>query len=234
MKTWKKIIIAIAVLLLVLAGVLFFVFRNLDSIVKSAIEKYGSEITKTAVRVSSVKIKLSSGEGAIKGLTVSNPKGFSSSNIFSLGKISTKIDAGSVRSKIIVIDSIVISAPQVLYEMNSSGAFNIDALKKNIQSTGGEKKPEKKKDEKEIRLHIKKLVIENGEINLRFPTGSDKPSMIKLPRVELTDIGKKGGATPSQVAGRVASALTEEIAFAVAKAGAESFFGSAIKKLFGK
>ncbi len=91
MKTWKKIIIAIAVLLLVLAGVLFFVFRNLDSIVKSAIEKYGSEITKTAVRVSSVKIKLSSGKGAIKGLTVSNPKGFSSSNIFSLGKISTKV-----------------------------------------------------------------------------------------------------------------------------------------------
>lgn len=234
MKTPKKILIAAAVLLLVLAGAIFFLLRNLDSIVKTAIEKYGSETTKTSVRVSSVKIKLSSGEGAIKGLTVSNPKGFSSSKIFSLGEISTKIDIRSVRSKIIIIDSIIISAPQVLYEMNSSGGANIDALKKNIQSAGNEKKPEKKEDGGEIRLHIKKLVIQNGKINLRLPTGSDKPSVINLPRVELTDIGKKGGATSSQVAAKVASALTEEVAVAVAKEGAGSFFGSTFKKLFGK
>ncbi|HUJ17934.1 MAG TPA: hypothetical protein VL197_08065 [Nitrospirota bacterium] len=55
----KKIIISvIPVLLLAVAGTAGYVLTNLNSIVRAAIEKYGSQATKTAVRVSSVKIRI--------------------------------------------------------------------------------------------------------------------------------------------------------------------------------
>ena len=59
----KKIIIIAAVvgLILVVAGTATYILTNLDFLVKAAIEKNGSQATKTAVRVSSVKIKLADG-----------------------------------------------------------------------------------------------------------------------------------------------------------------------------
>ena len=73
----KKIALgALLVLLLIIGGSVYFLLSNLDGLVKTAIETYGSEATKTAVSVSSVKIVLQDGSGSIQGLTVGNPKGF--------------------------------------------------------------------------------------------------------------------------------------------------------------
>ncbi|MGE5893616.1 MAG: hypothetical protein ACM34I_06130, partial [bacterium] len=68
MKGSRRVLIIVAAVVVVLAAALYFLVTNIDSIVKAAIEKYGSEVTKTDVRVSSVKIKLSSGEGAVSEL----------------------------------------------------------------------------------------------------------------------------------------------------------------------
>lgn len=214
----------------------------MDSIVKAAIEKYGSGIAKTTVHVSSVKINLASGEGTISGLTVANPSGFSSARIFSLGQISAKIEPRTVTSKVVVIDKLIIAAPYVVYERNSSGETNIKALQKNIQQStqraAKKASEEKNAGGKEVKLLIKKLVIENGRIDIRIAALVDKPGTIKLPRIERTGIGKGGGATPSQVADEVMSALLEEVGLAVAQAGIDGYFGKgiggAIKKLFGK
>src|SRR3990172_337029 len=95
----KKIIIFIVLaLILAIAGTAVYVLTNLNSIVKAAIEKYGSQATKTAVRVSSVNIKLRSGEGAVRGLRVANPSGFYSPSIITLDNISVRIATKSVTS----------------------------------------------------------------------------------------------------------------------------------------
>ena len=131
----KKIIISIVLaLILAIAGTAVYVFTNLNSIVKAAIEKYGSQATKTAVRVSSVKIKLSNGEGAVLGLTVANPSGFSFPSIITLDDISIRIEVKSVTSTPLVIDNILVSGPEVFYEMKEDGTANVDILKKNLTS----------------------------------------------------------------------------------------------------
>jgi hypothetical protein len=140
MKIGRIILIIVGVLVIGIAGAVYYVMTNLDSIVKGAIEKYGSEAAKTAVRVSSVSIRLTEGKGEISGLTVANPHGFSSPNVFRLGKISVKIDTRSVTSSPIVIDEIHISSPQVVYEMNQVLASNILVLKKNIQESAADSK----------------------------------------------------------------------------------------------
>ncbi len=238
----KVLIVIVGVLVVVITAAIILILTNIDTIVKAAIEKYGSEATKTAVRVSSVKIHLASGEGTIAGLTVANPRGFSTPYAFRLGKISARIDTRTVTSSPIVIDEIRIAAPQVVYEMNSSGATNILLLKQNIQESGPgapkNAREEKKAKGKEIKVLIKKLVIESGRIDAHVAALGDKTQTVALRRIELTDIGKGRGATPTEVAGQVVSALAEEVGRAVAHSGIkrslEKGVDRAVKRLLGK
>lgn len=220
----KKIIIFIVLaVILAMAGTITYVLTNLDSIVKAAIEKYGSEATNTAVRVSSVKIKLGSGEGSVLGLTVANPSGFSSPSVMTLDNISVRIAVNSITSTPVVIDNILISGPEVFYEMKEDGTSNVDILKKNLASSGPAKEehPKKSAKGKETRLRIKKLVFEKGKVHVRVAKLLDKPYIVELPRLELTDIGKQNGATPEEIGRAVISALMEE-ASKTAKAVAQS------------
>ncbi len=219
----KKIIIVIVlVLILVVAGAVTYVLTNLDSLVKAAIEKYGSEATKTAVRVSTVKITLKSGEGAIHGLTIANPPGFSSSSIMMLNNISTRIAVDSITGSPIVIDTILISGPEVFYDMKEDGTSNVDILKKNLSSgPSREEQQQKGSKGKERRIRIKKLVFEKGKIHVHIAKVLEKPYVVDLPRLELTDIGKQNGATPDEIGRAVVSALTDEAAKS-AKAAAQA------------
>lgn len=224
MKKGKILLFVALVIVLVIAGSAIYVLMNINSIVKQAIEKYGAEATKTAVSVSSVDIKLSAGQGSIGGLQVANPRGFAVPDIFKLGNITARIDVRSVTKTPIVIQDIRITGPEVFYEMDKSGASNLDALQKNLKGVEGtaKKEPvEKKSGEKEIRLFIRRLVLERGRVEARIAALGDKPIMLDLPRIELPDIGKNGGATPTEVAKIVATALTEETARVVARTQGE-------------
>ena len=219
----KKIIFIILAIVLAVAGTAVYVLTNLDSIVKAAIEKYGSTATKTAVHVSSVKIKLGSGEGSVLGMTVANPSGFSSPFALTLDNISIRIAVNSITNTPVVIDNILISGPEVFYEMKEDGTSNVDVLKKNLASSGSshEEQPKKSPKGKEIRLRIKKLVFEKGKVHVSIAKIQDKPYTVELPRLELTDIGRQNGATPDEIGRAVTSALTEEAA-KTAKAVAQS------------
>ncbi len=233
----KKIIISIVVLLvLFIAGSVFYVLTNIDSIVKAAIEKYGSEATKTAVRVSSVKIKLTDGEGGLRGLTIADPPGFSFPSIMTLGDISVRIAVKTVTHTPIVIDNVLVSGPEVFYEMKEDGTANIDVLRKNLASgSSPEAKPAKtSKKGKEVRLRIRKFVFEKGKVHVRVAKVADKPYTLELPRLELTDIGKQNGATPEEVGRIVATALAEETAKAVAQSGGKRLLQKGTEDLLNK
>ncbi len=215
----KKIIIFIVLALILAVAGTVYVLTNLNSIVKAAIEKYGSQTTKTAVRVSSVKIKLGNGEGAVSGLKVANPSGFFSPSVITLDDISARIEVNSVTSTPLVIDTILISGPEVFYEMKENGTANVDILKKNLTPSGSpaEEHPQKSPKEKVVKLRVRKLVFEKGKVHVRIAKLADKPYTVELPRLELTDIGKHGGATPAEIARIMATALVEETAKAVAR-----------------
>lgn len=225
MRTGRKVLIIAAVLAVVVAATLIILWTNIDWIVKAAIERYGSEATKTAVRVSSVTIHLTSGEGAISGLTVANPRGFFSPYAVRLGTISAKLDTHTVATSPVVLKELRIAAPQVVYEVNPSGASNIAVLKKNIQgaAAAAPKKAQtgKKAGDKGTKIVIRKLVIENGRIDVRVAALGDRPQTVTMRRIELTNIGKQGGATPSEVAEQVLTALVEEVGSTVVRSGIE-------------
>ena len=212
MKLRKIALGAGVVVVVVLAAAVYFLLTSLDAIVERAIERYGSEITGTAVRVASVDISLSSGRGTVRGLSIANPEGFSSDPAFRLEEITLQIDVGSVTSSPIVVDEISIGAPTVLFEVNESGAANVDVIRRNAES--GE--PAAGEEEEPLRLVIRKFSLHRGEIDADTTAVGGKEVEVKLRPLDLSNIGAPQGATPGEIGRIMARALTRQVAVAVA------------------
>lgn len=235
MKPGRVIGAGVSLLLVIIVAVMIYIWMSLDAIVAAAIEKYGSQVTRTPVRVSAVSIDLKSGAGAIEQLRVGNPGGFSAKDIFALDGITTRINLDSLSADPIVIEEINISAPHVVYEINNAGKSNLDALEENIaQSTqGGNTTGEPAaKDSAGPGIVIRTLVIEGGQIDAEVAALPDKPLSAKLSRIQLNNIGEKqGGATGAQIAEQVIAALIREVGPAVATLGLNKYLGKDVEQI---
>ncbi len=262
MKRWIFIAGGVLSALVLLVGIiLFFVVSSLDSLIKVAVEQYGSEITQVEVRLNEAEVSVTSGQGALRGLSVGNPKGFQTPNAFQLGEISIALDVGTVTQDTIVVKEIVITAPEVTYELGIQGN-NIDAIRRNVDASlskgkGKSKgKSASKGDEGGPKFVIEHLYIRNGKVNVSATMLKGKTLSASLPEIHLTGIGKKrGGATPGEVIQKVVGALGQGTTRAVATLNLDKVLGTAkgtltgvkglvekgvegvggaIKKLFGK
>lgn len=230
----KKVLIGVVIFLLIVVGAVVFVGSKLDGIVKTAIETYGSQATQTQVGVASVKIKLRDGAGSISGLTVGNPKGFTDPDIFKLGSISTKIDTSTVTKNPVVIDEINISSPHVFYEIDKKGTSNVDVLKRNLASSSSSSGSSSgtSSSGKQIKVIIHKLVVDGGQANIRIAALGSKQQTVNLPRIVMTDIGKKSnGATAMEVAKQLSNAMLKNVQGAVMKAGVQQYLGKSVDML---
>lgn len=227
MKTGSKIAVGVAALVLVIVVAAVYLWSSLDSLVAGAIEKYGSQVTQTPVEVEGVELALTSGAGAIRGIRVGNPAGFTREHIFTLGNVSVAVDTQTVTEPVVVINEVVIQAPQVFYEINSQGQSNIDVLKQNIQqATAGSGGGAQQAEGEETRLIIRKLVIEGGEIDARIAALGDKDLSANLPRIQMTGIGEKsGGASAAEVAQQVGNVLISKVGPAVSQLGVDKYLG---------
>lgn len=237
MSKGKLFGIGALLIIVVIAGALYFTLSNLDSLVKKAIEAAGTHVTQTNVAVNNVKIGLTDGTGAINGLTVNNPAGFSGGKIFSLGGIAVKIDPKTVTQDPIIIPEVIISSPKVLYEINQKGKSNLDALKANIQQSipkGGGGSDSGGSGSKAPGIIIRKLVVEGGQADIKLNALMDKEMSAKLPRIQLNNIGeKKGGATPAEIGQQVLNAMTKNLSSVVSGLGIEKLVNEELKKKLG-
>lgn len=213
----------VVVLVLVVVGVLFFLVANLDSAIKAGVEKFGPQVTQTEVRLDDVEVSARSGRGALRGLFVGNPAGFETPSIFELGEVSVDIDVRSIASDTIIIHEIVITAPQVTYEIGPNGS-NIDALRRNIEQAvgpgeggGGGASDGQEDDDAGRKIIIENLYVRGGQINVATTALPGQSLGATLPEIHLTDLGKdSGGAGPAVIIDEVIAAVTEQVGAAVA------------------
>ena len=132
----KKIVIGVVILLAVLGGAAYFLYSNLGPILKAAIETYGSEATQSQVKVASVSLSGWSGSGTISGVTVDDPKGFTTPHAFELSSISIGVDTSTLTHNPIVVNDVTITSPHVTYEQGPNGS-NLQALQQNVTRYAG-------------------------------------------------------------------------------------------------
>jgi hypothetical protein len=214
----KKLILGIALLLFIaIGGAIYYVFSNLDAIVKMAIEKYGSEAIKTSVQVEKVRINLQEGSASISGLTIANPPGFEAPYAFSLGDISVGIDINSLTGDVIVIREIGIAAPQIFFEINADKKANLDVLSKNLP-TGAEAAPEPESGT-EPKLIIRKASLTGAELQAKVVPLNNKEYQLKLPTITMNNLGGKNGAPPAKIAQQMLDQLLDQVKAEIKKQG---------------
>lgn len=218
----KKFIISLMLVIVIAIGVLmFYVFTNLDALVKAGIEKYGSEATQTAVRVEQVKIDLIEGAGAINGLTVANPQGFAMPYAFSLAEVSTKIDLESLKEEPYIIDEITVRAPQVFVEINADKKTNLNELTKNLTAGAPKAKAETAAEDTAVvepRMIIRRVIFADGNIEAKV-VPLNKDYQLKLPSINMSNLGGKNGAPPSELAREIINRLTDRAREQIKKQG---------------
>lgn len=233
MKKW--LLIGAALVIIVVAAGLFYLYSSLGSIIVAAVEKYGSEITQAKVELDEADVSPTSGSGALRGLDVGNPEGFRTARAFHLGEISLKLDVSTITSDPVVINEIIVSSPEVTYELGPQGT-NIDAIRRNVDAyTKARASASQTAAEKPgggPRFVIENLYIRKGKVEIGSSL-SDQTMSATLPDIHLTNIGKqKKGATPGEVAERVVDALGRAVNTTVAKVDTSKVLGEA-KKQFG-
>ncbi len=225
----KGLLIGGGVLIVVVAVGAYWFASNVDSLIKAAIETYGSEITKTDVTLDKVEISPTSGAGSLSGLKMTNPAGFKSDSAFKLGIVSIALDTGSLSGKTIIVKEIVIGSPDVTYEIGANGS-NIDAIQKNVESytgsSGGSSSSGGNGDD--VKLIIENLYIRGGKVNVSATALGGKSLGAPLPTIHLKDIGKKsGGATPGEVADQIIKAVSNGATQAVGTLNLDKILGGA-------
>ncbi|MDA8112022.1 MAG: hypothetical protein M0T83_06185 [Nitrospiraceae bacterium] len=211
----KKVGLVLLVFLIILAGGLFWLHNNMDTLVKDAIEKYGSEMTGTKVEVSSVKIRAAKGQGVVRGLMVGNPSGFKTPYALKVGRIEMDLDVSSILKPVVLIRKIAVASPDVIYE-RANGTTNFDVLQKNIEEKVGSSKASTGQEKGGKKLIVDQLSIRGAKAQASAGFMKGKTVRVGLPDITLRNIGKaEGGVPPGKLGQEVGQALKEKLEAAV-------------------
>ena len=183
----KKILISLVLFLLIIGGGVFYYF---DSIVKSGIEVAGSRVLGTQVTVGSTLISPLSGSGSISGLQINNPEGFDAQYIFEMDEIAVNLNASTVMTDVVEIESVVITRPQITYERRLT-TDNIRALIQNISSGGGDSDTDSGESASTRRVIIREFRMLEPQLNL---VAASLQAPVPLPDIVLTNIGEESNA----------------------------------------
>jgi len=233
----KKIGLALLVILLAVAGALYWLRGNVDGLVRQAIVDYGSAMTGARVEVAAVEIDAADGRGVIRGLTIGNPPGFATAHALKVGEVELVVDVATLASDVVVIRRMSVMAPDVIYE-KGSGQTNFDAIQKNIAAYLGPAR----KESGGKKLIVEEFAVRNAKAHASAAFMEGKTVDVALPDIVMRDIGKsKGGVTPGELGQEMAAAFRQRLASTVsfdslmksAGKGIESA-GSALKGLFGR
>ena len=224
----KKVLIGLVVVIVIVAAAGIFIWSNLGSIIKTAVEEAGSKATQVKVTLDEVDVdNLTDGQAAMRGLIVGNPAGFNTDSAFKLGEISVKVDPATVTSDVIVVKEVVIAKPEVTYEFGADGS-NIGTIQKNVEqaagsgkSSGGSSSSSSGDGGEGPKVVIENLYVRDGNVNVSADFLKGQKVGSPLPTIHLKDIGKKdgknSGATPEEIAEIVIETISKSATGAVGK-----------------
>lgn len=211
MKIGKIILSFVAVVVLILAVVLWYVFNNLNGIVKEVVETAGSDTLKTPVSLGVVDIQLLEARASLGQFKIANYAGFAQPNLMAFDTITVALDKSSLGAEVIVIDEITISGVSISAE-EKGGKTNIqtllDALPKSDSTASKEPEAQSSSGDAPL-LAIKKLRFVDNSVGLY--TEKYGSTTIDMPEIVQNNIGSAtNGLTPEQLAQEIVKPLLKQ------------------------
>lgn len=197
MKAIKIILSVLLALLIVIVIAVLLGLRNLDALVEAAIESVGTHVTQTAVTVERVHIELTEAEGALYGLTVANPEGFSQPYIFQVDEVGLQILPSSLTDPVMVLPLVVIDGAQLYAEHAGVADINLQQMLKNIQRGEGEE-VKATTASPDVRFMVQELRFTNATLHLLSSEFGQR--RVDMQDIVLTDLGdSEEGLAPAQL-----------------------------------
>jgi uncharacterized protein involved in outer membrane biogenesis len=210
----KKLILIGGAIVIVIILILFIVISKIGPLIKSAVNTYGPEITKTNVHLEDVGISIFSAEAKLKGFYLGNPQGFKSQEAMKVKSIFVKVDKGSLTKDTIIIDKIEVVSPEITYE-KAKGTDNFKTIINNVKETVGTRESPKEKSKEGAegkKLLIRDFIVKDGKVTLVTSLLGGKSISAPLPDIHLTNVGgEKEGALPAKVSKEILTALYGKI-----------------------
>ncbi len=234
----KKILLLLLLLAVLVAAALFWLSRNMDSLVKQGIERYGSAMTQAQVSVGAVNISPSDGKGSLRDLSVGNPAGFKTTHALKAALVEIEIDVSTLTKDVLVIRRIVIEAPDVIYEKGAT-LTNFEAIAQHIASSVSSTQAKSDKAGGK-RFIVEHLSVHNAKAQASAAFMNGKTMALTLPDIDLKNLGRaQGGLRADELAGAVVAALRAKLSMAanfdnLLKSSGEALdqLGSTVKGLF--
>jgi uncharacterized protein involved in outer membrane biogenesis len=214
----KRLIQVVLVVAVLGAAAVLLAWNSLDLVVKWALEHYGPDIAGVPVKVREVQISPLDGRGAIRGLEIGNPAGFTAPRAARLGEIRVAVDPRTVARDVVHVHELAIEAPQLTFERGSK-ASNLDAIQEHIQAyvkrsvPVDEVRPGGARSSGARRYVIDRISIKGARVTMTTAGLKGQGLQFDIPEIELRDLGKsRGGLTAGEASAQVASVLQNRIA----------------------
>ena len=215
----RWVLVAVALALVAVGGLFYWLASSLDGIVEQTIEEVGSDLLGTRVDVGGVSIDLGEGRGTVRGLRIANPRGegldFSSAPAIALEEITLQIDLGSLAEPPFVLELVRVAQPEVNAELVGP-KLNLEVLRG--QLAGSESEPSAEREGEPTRLSIRRFELEKGAIRFDSDAPDAEPQELVLPSFEMRNVG----GTPGEIGTAIVSRLLRQAIAAVAAKRAQS------------
>lgn len=205
----KKVMITLfLVVVVILGGGGWYLFSNLNNLVKDVIVVTGTDVLQTGVQLGGVDLKLVKGSGELKRFTIKNYPGFSAPNLAVIDTIRLDIDPNSLRKDVIVIDELTISGVAINAEQKGTKT-NLQALLDSLPKSEPSDDSAAEQDAKPLYFAIKKLRFTDSSINLI--TENYGTRSLNLPDVVQNNIGSPAkGLTAEQLGSEIVEPLIKK------------------------
>ncbi len=198
-KGLKILLVAAAVLVAVIVIGAVAVYSNLDRIVRIATEKAMAYALDVPVTVGGAKVKPTEGLIEFHEIVIPNPPGYKTDRAMRFGLVRAQADLKSFRTDEPLIRLIQVSGAEITMEAKKEGS-NLEALIKNAQRLApkdAEEPPPQEESQKAVK--IERVLVEGAKARVAIPYMDGKTVDLKLPKIEMTDLGgKKEKVTPAE------------------------------------
>ncbi len=203
---------------------------DLDSLVKNAIDEYGSKMTQSKVTTGSVKININNGQGIIKDFSIQNPRGFNTPYALKIDQFEFVIEPSTFKNEVTVIHQIKIEAPIIVYEKCDDNT-NYEVIERNIKEyveslrqnnemgfneLAGQSKKVSQESPEAKKFIIEEIIINNPKVSVSAGFMIGKTIAVNLPNLVLKNIGvEKKGVPASEIGEEVIHAIKERLSQSV-------------------
>lgn len=204
MKVLKILFIILVIIILLVGGCSYWLYRNLDDMMVSGIEAIGTDLLQTPVNLDSVDLSLMEARVEVHGLVIQNFSGFEQDSLFSLNEIAVDLDPDSLESDLLVLDEMRIDGLTLTLEQKGDGYTNVQELQKRL-AIGADKTAQDAQSEaaeEEPKFIIRKLTFSNVRVNVVSPLIESKS--YQMQDIVRRDLGvARGGVTAAELGGEI-------------------------------